>query len=209
MARIIPSEENSQPQSTTPKYKTIELSQGLKILAPIGASYRHTMNGKRFCEIRFVCLKNLEKGGDNETGAIIEERYFLEENNNWVWSRLSSSLGYTEPFDNENAQDIEKLLMKNGNRIQAKITEKEYNGKVSLTIKEMGKVLKDNKIPPYTEDEQLIIAKAMDDFGKVLNWRKDQGWQQELLPYYTSDISKNVKDQDFDNTDDEWDTVPF
>ena len=60
MAKINPQDNNNtQSSSSEGGYK--ELTAGNKILTPVGAVYRKTMNGERFCEIGFVCMYDLDK----------------------------------------------------------------------------------------------------------------------------------------------------
>lgn len=208
MGTINPKDANLNDDNSSSS-AIIEMTPGLRLLAPIGASYRFTQGGKKYCEIRYVCIKNLDKDGENQRGATIEEKYFLEESNNWVWAKLAACLQFTDIFDNEKGKDVERMLFRDGCRIKAKIAEREYNGKTSLIIKDMGQVLKEGKVPPYHESEWELVTKAKDNYSSILRWRSEQGWQQELLPTNQPNDPLSMTDDDFDDDDGDWDTVPF
>lgn len=206
MARINPNEAKIDDNGSSSE---ITVTPGNKLLAPVGASFRYTMGGKRYCEIRFVVTKNLEKDGADETGGIIEDKFFLAENNNWVWAKLAACLMFTDSFDNEDPQDVQNMLFRDGCRIKAKIVENTYNDKTTLRIGDMGKVLKDGKVPPYTETELALITAKKDAYSALLQWRSENGWKQELLPMNKPNDPLSIgSDTDFDDGDD-WDDVPF
>ncbi len=180
MAKINPSDNqqtNVASTSDTTQYK--ELTAGKKILSPVGAVYRKTMSGKRFCEITFVCMYDLDKKG--EEGATHNEKYYLQESTNWRWAQLANALQYTEIFDNEVGTDVMKMLVNDGARIQVELQEREYNGKTSLQFGQLGQVKKNGKIMPFTDNELHLLKKAMKSFEEQQNWRKSNGWEIELI----------------------------
>ncbi len=208
MAKINPNDTKLDDTSSS-TITEITVTPGAKLLAPVGASFRYSMSGKRYCEIRFVVIKNLEQGGPDEQGGIIEDKYFLEENNNWVWSKLAACLMFNESFDNEDPQDVQNMLFRDGCRIKAKLVEKTYNGKTTLRIGDMGRVLKDGKVPPYHETELQLIASKKDSYNGLLKWRSENGWKQDLLPMSKPNDPLSVNEDDFGDDGDDWDTVPF
>jgi hypothetical protein len=206
MARINPNDAKIDDNKQLPS--EIVVTPGTKLLAPIGASYRYTAGGKKFCEIEYVILKNLNTDGQNETGCSITDKLFVADNCNWLWAKLAACLSFNDSFDNEDPQDVQNMLFRDGCRIKAVLENETYNEKTNLRIKNMGKVLKDGKVPPYTETELQLIQKRKDAFSSLLKWRSENGWKQDLLPMNTPNDPLAGGDTDFDD-DDDWDTVPF
>tara|TARA_B100000282_G_scaffold74423_1_gene50974 strand:- start:7849 stop:8478 length:630 start_codon:yes stop_codon:yes gene_type:complete len=190
------------PNSATVSSNTRKtLTTGKKILAPVSASVRYTMSNEKYYDIHFVVIHDLEK--KDEVGAVHSEKYYIRESHNWRWALLSQCLMYENPFDNEKLDDVQNFLLGNGNRIKVEITEREYNGKTSLQMKNLGKVLKEGKVPPYTDTELQTIKVAEDNYISTCQYRIDQGWATELLPKYQTTTQQN--DPFDDNDNDDWD----
>jgi len=178
-----------------------QLTIGKKILAPVSSSLRYTMNDEKYFDIHFVVIHDLEK--KEEVGATHSERYLIRDSHNWRWALLSQCLMYDTPFDNEKLEDVQNFLLGNGKRIKVEISEREYNGKTSLQMKNLAKVLKDGKVPSYTEDELEVIKQAEDNYISTCKYRIEQGWKTVLLPKYQS--KENTQKDPFDTDGDDWD----
>lgn len=214
MAIIDPKTANTNT-SIRPK----SVTAGSKILAPVSASFRYTMSNEKYLDIQFVVIHDLEK--KDEVGATHNEKFYLRESHNWRWALLSQVLMYETPFDNEKLEDIQAFLLGNGNRVKVELFEREYNGKTSLQMKNLEKVLKDSKVPPYSEKETETIHVAEENYIATCRYRIDQGWATELLPKYETSQSSDPLAQDddwdipnddptFDNTTPTHDTeIPF
>ena len=177
------------------------LTAGKKILAPVSASVRYTMSNEKYYDIHFVVIHDLEK--KDEVGAVHSEKYYLRESHNWRWALLSQVLMYETPFDNEKLDDVQNFLLGNGKRVKVELYEAIYNEKSYLQMKNLGKVLKEGKVPPYTDTELQTIKVAEDNYISTCQYRIDQGWATELLPKYQTTTQQN---DPFDNNDnDDWD----
>ncbi len=204
MAKINPQDNQSNTQSSSDNsdgggFK--ELTAGNKILTPVGAVYRKTMNGERFCEIGFVCMYDLDKKG--EEGATHNERYYLRESTNWRWSQLAAALQYTAIFDNEIGSDVMKMLVNDGARVQVEMQERSWNGKTSLQFGQLAQVKKNGQVMPFSDKEKALLSKAITRFEDQQNWRKENGWEVETISASGSDAAATNEIPDFD------DDLPF
>lgn len=208
MPKINPSDH----QSSNNDRRSIEpMKAGKKILAPASASFRYTMNQERYCEIFYVCLHDLDNKENGDVGKTISQRYLLRESHNWRWAELAAVLMYSDVFDNEDPKDVQALLLKNGNRIKVDLVDDEYNGKKRLQMRNLSKVLKDGKVPEYTDSEVKHVSEAESNYAKVNEYRIEQGWTTEILPKYqksTSNEPDENDDWDIPDDDDNND-IPF
>ena len=179
MATIDPSQEYSNSNSNN-GFK--ELTQGRKVLAPVGACYKTTQAGERIFEVRYVCVFDIEKKG--EEGAQHTEVFYLRSSVNWIWANLAQALHHKIPFDNAKGADVEKVLFGDGKRIKVFLKNRSYNGKTTLNVSEMGpcKLTQDGKLQPYTPIEQDMIAKTDQEWQKQIQYRLDNNWNVEQLP---------------------------
>jgi hypothetical protein len=111
---------------------------------------------------------------------------------------------YSDVFDNEDPKDVQALLLKNGNRIKVDLVDDEYNGKKRLQMRNLSKVLKEGKVPEYTDSEVKHVSEAESDYSKVNEYRIQQGWTTEILPKYQKSTSNEPdENDDWDIPDDD------
>ena len=100
---------DTQPKTQDYSNKPKKLSNGRKLLAPIGVTYR-IINQKTVMEAYLICLEDYED--NNEESVIHIETFWLTEKALWRVANMAVSLGWTQAFDCENKAQMEKIFLK-------------------------------------------------------------------------------------------------
>ena len=78
-------------------------------------------------------------------------------------------------------------------------------------MRNLSKVLKEGKVPEYTDSEVKHVSEAESNYAKVNEYRIEQGWTTEILPKYQKSTSNEPDDNDdWDIPDDDDNNdIPF
>ena len=98
-------------QKDAPEKKEFEkrsISEGKKILVPVGAAYK-MRNGKKVLEIASVITNDLEKNG--EEGLIYVDQLYLTPNALFRLSNFVIAIGWEKPFDYDSIDDITRGML--------------------------------------------------------------------------------------------------
>lgn len=85
-----------------------ECGAGRKVLFPIGHRYRE-VNGNPVVDIRSVCIRDLADAGDE--GATVTDTLWLTDRAMWRVARFALAVGFTQPFDPEDGEDLDRVLL--------------------------------------------------------------------------------------------------
>lgn len=85
-----------------------ECGPGRKVLFPIGHRYR-TVNGNPVVDIRSVCIE--DKTDHADEGAIVTDTLWLTDRAMWRVARFAVAVGYTQPFDPEDPEQMDRVLL--------------------------------------------------------------------------------------------------
>lgn len=113
----------------TPELPDVSAQPGRKIAVGVGCYFRESMSGNRVLRIGFVIVHSKE----NDAGALLIENFVLTQASAWKLAKWAGATKYTQEFDPENSEDVEKILA-NGPLI-LNLVEDEYNGKTGVKVK--------------------------------------------------------------------------
>jgi len=85
-----------------------ECGPGKRTLFPIGHRYRE-INHKPVVDVRSVCLHDPSGSGDE--GAVVTDTFWLTDAAMWRIARFALAVGYDNPFDPEDPEDLTKVLL--------------------------------------------------------------------------------------------------
>lgn len=87
-----------------------ECGAGRKVLFPIGHRYR-TVNGNPVVDIRSVCIRDLSSDDGQDDGAIVTDTLWLTDRAMWRVARFAVAVGWSQPFDPEDPEDFDRVLL--------------------------------------------------------------------------------------------------
>ncbi len=148
-----------------------KLTSGKKFMVPCGAAFK-MLNNKKILEMCMICVEDFEK--NDEQGAIHFESFYLTERALFRISNWALSMGWENPFDPENLEDIQDVMLHGG--FIGIFQEREYNGKKRVEIKWFNKSSKkraDNGSIEFTDSELDIIKQGEKAYPKMIQYRKD------------------------------------
>ncbi len=189
-----------KPQSATfdrPK----KITEGKKILCPIGAAFK-VRNNKKILEIASVVIKDLESRG--EEGLIYVDQLYLTENALFRLSNLVIAIGWDSPFDYESLDDITQIMLTGP--FEGVFKSREYNGKEYINLQFYNSVNWDRDKedePIYSDKEDSMIANAEDSWKKILQYRMDD---PDKFGRYLSEEESRANNNSNGTLDDE---IPF
>lgn len=136
---------------------------GDKLMAAVGFERYLSKNRKRMLEVRFVCLEDLAKNGDER--KITRENFCLERSSMFRFAQFASAIGYDEVFDPDDDANIESIIS-NGYVI-ATLGPDVYNGKMTYKVKDFNPPGEGEDDPEWAD----WIAEAEAGFAKYMEWR--------------------------------------
>ena len=197
--RIEPESFMSDDQKKGRKNKIVptkRISTGKKILAPVAHTYK-MRNGKKVLEVAYVCIKDLEKRG--EEGAIFVDNFIISANTQWKIANLSIALDYIKPFDDEKYEDVRDVL--HSNTFIGVFIEKTFNGNPYIDIKYYNRNYTqekdDDNYPVFSIEEDKIITKAESGWKQIRSFRSNH-----MDKKYGDYIDDPLPTTDSDNGDD-------
>jgi hypothetical protein len=137
---------------------------GEKLFAAVGIERYTATTGSRCLSVRFVCLLDRAKRGDERHEVF--ENFVLEDSSMWRFVKFAKAIGYNEPFDVDDDQDVEKV-----------VTRGYLTGIVETEIwegKERGRVTRWLPAGNYTEDPEWSnwIKESEQRHIDYLDWRE-------------------------------------
>jgi len=169
---------------------------GNRVLVGVGLEY-FTINDKNVVDIRFVSI------GKEESGHVHTETFWLNAASHWRLAKFSVSLGWTEPFDPDDKEELERVV--SHGPLRGTITSQEVNGYDRTRIEKFSRVTIDRdpttKSAIFSPEQEKLIRKAEEQWAGYVRWRNDnprQGSPRKQRPQ-----SRSIADESFD------DEVPF
>lgn len=149
--------------------RTPQCGVGDKLLAAVGFERYKASTGTKMLGVRFLCLSDMAGSGDE--GSICFENFALTEKALWRMVDYARAVGYNEPFDPENDEDIGALLT--AGYCIGHLAEETYKGKTSVRISGEGDTPAFRKTGSYDEDPgwSAMIEAAEDNHRDYLDWR--------------------------------------
>lgn len=121
MARIDPTKMAAEGETSGGGGKFRECGPGPKILYPIGHRYRE-INGKPVVDVRSVCIDDPTGSGD--VGATVTDTFWLTERALWRIARFALAVGWSQPFDPDEPEELDRVLLSGPFRGTVKIRKK-------------------------------------------------------------------------------------
>lgn len=153
--------------------KPKKITAGKKILAPVGAAFK-VKNNKKVLEVCHVCIKDLEKKG--EEGVIYVDEFYYVEKAFFKLANFVLALGFRDLFDHENMDDIEKVLLTGP--FQGVFTNNTYKKKVYTNLTYYNPVeieRAEDGEPCFNEKELEIIRNGERSWDNILKYRMEAG----------------------------------
>lgn len=85
-----------------------ECGPGKKVLFPIGHRYRE-VNGNPVVDVRSVCIE--DPTGEGDGGATVTDTMWLTDRAMWRVARFALAVGFNQPFDPEDPEDMDRVLL--------------------------------------------------------------------------------------------------
>ena len=176
----------------------LRCTAGPRVLVGVGIEY-FIINGKDVVDVRFVSV------GKEEPGHIHTETFWLNAASHWRLAKFAVSIGWTEPFDPDEKEELEQVVAHGP--LRGTITVQEVNGYDRSKIERFSRVTIDRdpttKTAIFSPQQEKLIRKAEEQWAGYMRWRADN-------PRQTSGSSSNKPipkrasaDESFD------DEVPF
>ncbi len=212
MARITPNAEagNSSPQ----KERAKNITEGVKLCVPLGYFFE-TAYGNKKLQIGYAVI---DDGGcePTEVGIIHIGDLLIRDTVAWKHQLWAAGLGYTEPYDNEDHEDIQKIIL-SCKAVNCEFQSRSYtnrNGE-DKTVIEIGRWY---SVSDADADAVLnragidkLISACEQSFAKIIDYRVSRGDQIErakgIATIGQADAS-NTND-DFDNYVNDKSDIPF
>ena len=174
---------DDQKKGVRPMVKPKRITPGKKVLAPVGFAYKRK-GDRKILEIAYVCIKDLEKR--NQEGGIFIDNFIISAKMQWKIANLAIGLDYTEAFDDEKHEDVQKVL--DSNTFIGVFIEKTFNGNPYTDIKYYNRNWSQEKdgdgYPVFSVDEDKLITKGESDWKNLKNYRASQ---PEKYGHYETD----------------------
>lgn len=138
---------------------------GEKLFAAVGSERYRSQSGSRCLGVRLLCLRDFADKGD--FNKEMYENFTLEDSSMWRFVAFVNAIGYTEAFDVDSDEDIEKILTHGYARGSLKVDR--WNGEDRLKV---DRWLPWAEMPNDPQWEQWI-AEAEDRFAGYLEWRAE------------------------------------
>lgn len=171
--------------------KPKKISAGQKVLVPVGAAFK-IKNDKQILEVCHVCIKDLEKKG--EEGAFYIDSFYYTEKALAKLAWFVLGLGYESEFDHESMDDIEQVLLTGP--FVGVFADNQYNGKTYTNLKFYNKfdIERNEDGEPFFSEKQLkIISSGEKSWDNILKYRIDQG----SYGNYVSSFNEEEEDMPF------------
>lgn len=200
--RIEPKEymNEDQKKGVKPKAQNKRISTGKKVLAPVGYAFKRK-GDRKILEVAYVCIKDLEKR--REEGAVFIDRFIIAANMQWKIANFAIAQNYTQAFDDERHEDIQKLL--DYNTFIGVFVEKSFNGNPYIDIKYYNRNYNQEKdedeFPVFSVEEDKIITKGESDWKSLKVYRASNS---EKYGHYESDPLPSidgVSDDDYQSSE--------
>jgi len=98
-----------------------ECGPGPRVLYPIGHRYRE-INGRPVVDVRSVCIGDPSGSGDE--GATVTDTFWLTDRAMWRVARFALAVGWSQPFDPEDPEDFDRVLLSGPFRATVKVRKK-------------------------------------------------------------------------------------
>lgn len=125
---INPNDEQYQQQQGGSGERTKWCSAGKKILAPLGYERWESSNHNPMLSVRFLCLEDMEEGGDDEGGHVWKD-FALTQNAVQFFARFARAMGHLAPFNVFKDEDVQAILAKGAVICRVVVEEETYQGK--------------------------------------------------------------------------------
>ncbi len=150
--------------------KTPKCHVGPKLVAAVGYERYKAKTGTSMLAVRFLCLID-DNPDTSDVASIAFDDFALTDNAMWRLVDYARAVGYTDPFDPAEDDDIGALLTHG--YCTAHLAEDTYNGKTKVVPKGDGDRKAFTAPGDYTEDPEwtTIIEAAEDNHKEYLAWR--------------------------------------
>lgn len=166
MAKVNPQDEKYEKKFQ----KTPECGTGKKLLAAVGFErYKSGRRGTPMIGVRFLCVHDFDADeGAGDAKSITFDNIANTDAAMWRFVDLAKGLGWTEPFDPDDDEEVGALLT--SGYVQANLVEETFQGKKKVSPAEY---VKADEADAYEEDPnwQTWIEQAEEDFRGYLEWR--------------------------------------
>lgn len=159
MAKVDPNDKKYDGAGKTPA-----CGKGDKLLAALGFERYRASTGSRCLSVRFLCLRDYAKIGDEKHEVF--ENFTMEDRSMWVFINFVRAIGYTEPFDPDEDEDIEAILT--AGYVLGTIGVKQWQGKDQARIETFAAPPDDGDDPEWA----AWIEEGEARHQKYLAWRE-------------------------------------
>lgn len=115
-------------------WRKVASAKGERLLAVCGFERYAAGSGSRMLSLRMLCLKDFSDSGEENTELF--ENFVIEDTSLWRFMKLPQAIGYNEPFDVDDDEDLGKVITFGYVRASLKTDVFEYsNGVTKRTIR--------------------------------------------------------------------------
>lgn len=177
MARITPDAESTATTNNTERAEKI--TDGVKICAMLGFFYENH-NGNKKLQIGYAVINDDPRGEKpegslSENGLIHIDTLLIRDSVMWKHQKWSGGCGFSEGYDNEDQDDIMKIIL-SCPAVQCTFQTRSYEWRgetrTSLEIKDWKKVDENKYI---TNGIEKLISSCEQGFDKIVQYRVQRG----------------------------------
>ena len=197
MARIVPNNSVSS-SSVTQRERAKKITAGRKTCVRLGFFFEEIFNNKKL-QIGYAVIEDdIPEDQPTEVGCIHIDSLLIRDTVAWKHQLWSAGLGYTEPYDNEDHDDITKIILQCP-AVECEFIERSYttsNGeeKVSLEIGSWSKLDTDLVDNP---NMQKLILSCEQSLEKIISYRIQRGDKIERSSSVS--LEESNENAEFDN----------
>jgi hypothetical protein len=179
-------EDNKPSYEDRPK----RITAGKKICVPVGAKFK-TRNGKNILEVGHIVINDLESKG--EEGLIHVDQFYLTHKALFVLSNFVVALGFRDPFDYENMNDIMKILLLGP--FEAVFEDQTYNGSTYAKIRYYNSTAverSEDGEPCFSSSEAKTITSGENSWDKILQYRMQNDKYGQYVEAFTASDDEEI-----------------